>query len=57
MPPTPEELKKVITCSVGILSLLTNRIDVAVLDAASGGLKVISNYAVGYDTINISALT
>jgi glyoxylate reductase len=38
----------------GIISLLTEKID-EVMDAAGPSLKVISNYAVGYDNIDIPA--
>ncbi len=38
-----------------ILSLLTNRFDAKILNAAGPQLKVISNYAVGYDNIDIEA--
>ncbi len=41
----------------GILSLLTDKIDGDVLDAAGPGLKVISNYAVGFDNIDIPEAT
>jgi len=41
----------------GILSLLTDRIDAEVMDAAGSDLKVISNYAVGYDNVDIPAAT
>ena len=57
MPPTPDELKKGAEDAAGILSLLTDRIDAAVMDAAGSGLKVISNYAVGYDNIDIPEAT
>ena len=36
----------------GIISLLTEKIDKEVMDAAGENLKVISNYAVGYDNID-----
>src|SRR5690606_38063666 len=36
-------------------SLLTDRIDGAVMDAAGEQLKVISNLAVGYDNIDVTA--
>jgi lactate dehydrogenase-like 2-hydroxyacid dehydrogenase len=52
MPPTQDELKKSIIGTAGILSLLTDKIDAAVMDAAGSVLKVISNYAVGYDNID-----
>jgi glyoxylate reductase len=41
----------------GILSLLTDTMDAEVMDAAGPGLKVISNYAVGFDNIDIPAAT
>jgi glyoxylate reductase len=40
----------------GLLPLLTERIDAEVMDAAKG-LKVISNYAVGYNNIDVAAAT
>ena len=40
----------------GLLPLLTERIDVEVMDAAKG-LKVISNYAVGYNNIDVATAT
>lgn len=41
----------------GILSLLTDRMDAEVMDTAGSQLKVISNYAVGFDNIDIPAAT
>jgi glyoxylate reductase len=41
----------------GLLSLLTDKIDGEVMDAAGPGLKVISNYAVGFDNIDVDAAT
>lgn len=38
-----------------ILSILTERIDAEVLDAAGPQLKVVANYAVGFDNIDIDA--
>jgi len=40
-----------------ILSLLTDKIDGAVMDAAGPQLKIVSNYAVGYDNIEVPAAT
>ncbi|MBA7614345.1 Glyoxylate/hydroxypyruvate reductase B [subsurface metagenome] len=48
-------LEKVVDVE-GLLSLLTERIDAEVMDAA-GGLRVISNYAVGYNNIDVAAAT
>jgi glyoxylate reductase len=39
----------------GLLSLLTDQVDGALLDAAGPDLRVVSNYAVGYDNIDIAA--
>jgi len=51
-PPSKEVLLKEIKEVHGILSLLTDPIDAEVLEAAEN-LKVISNYAVGFDNIDI----
>ena len=40
---------------VGILTMLTDRVDAAFMDAVGEQLKVISQMAVGYDNIDISA--
>ncbi len=57
MPPSPEELLRRVRGVDGILSLLTDRIDAAVMDAAGPGLKVISNHAVGFDNVDVAAAT
>ncbi len=41
----------------GFLPLLTDPIDAEMMDAAGTQLKVISNYAVGYDNIDVNAAT
>ncbi len=41
----------------GLLTLLTDRIDDEVMDAAGAQLKVISNHAVGFDNIDVQAAT
>jgi len=56
MPPTPEILKEKLRGCVGLVSLLTDRIDAAMLEAAPN-LKVISNFAVGVNNIDIAAAT
>jgi lactate dehydrogenase-like 2-hydroxyacid dehydrogenase len=53
-PPRDELLARVAGCD-GILTLLTDRVDDALLDAAGPGLKVVSNYAVGHDNIDGAA--
>lgn len=39
----------------GLLTLLTDRVDPELLDAAGEGLQVVANYAVGYDNIDVEA--
>jgi glyoxylate reductase len=39
----------------GILCLLTDRVDAEVLDAAGNSLKILANYAVGFDNIDLEA--
>jgi len=41
----------------GLLSLSTNAVDAELMDAAGPELKVISNFAVGYDNIDVAAAT
>jgi glyoxylate reductase len=41
----------------GLLPLLTDRIDAEVLDAAGPGLRVVANYAVGYDNVDVEECT
>jgi lactate dehydrogenase-like 2-hydroxyacid dehydrogenase len=41
----------------GLLSLFSNRVDDELLDAAGPGLKVVSNFAVGYDNVDVAATT
>src|SRR5262245_42643469 len=55
--PPPHEvlLAKVADCQ-GLLSLLTDRIDGGLLDAAPR-LRVVSNYAVGFNNIDVAAAT
>ena len=57
LPPSREELLQRVRGVDGLLSLLTERIDAEVMDAAGSRLKVISNLAVGFDNIDIQAAT
>lgn len=52
-PLTKDELKSKVVGVDGILSQLVDKIDVEVLEAAGSQLKVVANYAVGYDNINL----
>ena len=40
-----------------LVTLLTDRIDLAVLEAGKGHLKIVANVAVGYDNIDVAAAT
>jgi lactate dehydrogenase-like 2-hydroxyacid dehydrogenase len=54
LPPTPRELREALPGCAGILSLLTDRIDAAAMDAAGPRLRVISNFAVGVDNVDVA---
>ncbi|MBN2687063.1 MAG: D-glycerate dehydrogenase [Deltaproteobacteria bacterium] len=57
LPPPRDMIMKKIRGMDGILSLITDHIDGDVMDAAGERLKIISNYAVGYDNIDVTAAT
>jgi glyoxylate reductase len=55
VPLTPAELEAGAADSDGIVCLLTDRIDAAVLEAGHGGrLRVVANAAVGFDNIDVA---
>ena len=56
LPPSPEQLAELLHGCDGALTLLTDRIDGPVLDR-DPQLKVVSNFAVGYDNIDVPAAT
>lgn len=56
-PLTPAEFLEGARGVDGILSLLTDHIDGEVMDAVGAQLKVVANYAVGFDNINIKDAT
>jgi len=56
LPPDPGQLDTLLKGCDGALTLLTDRIDGALLDRHPS-LKVISNFAVGYDNIDVPAAT
>jgi glyoxylate reductase len=57
LPPPREELLSAVEGAAGLLTLLTDRVDAELLDRAGPGLKVVSNYAVGFDNIDIVECT
>jgi glyoxylate reductase len=56
LPPSYEYIKEKVAGCDGLVSLLTDRIDTGLLDAAPR-LKVVSNYAVGFNNIDVPACT
>src|SRR5204863_4025148 len=56
LPPSYDLLRAKVADCEGLVSLLTDKIDAAFLDAAPR-LKVVSNYAVGFNNIDIAAAT
>ncbi len=56
MPPDYATLTENVRGLDGLLSLLTDRVDARLMDAAAN-LRVISNLAVGYDNIDVGAAT
>jgi glyoxylate reductase len=56
MPPPYDLIRQKVASCEGLVSLLTDRVDAALLDAAPC-LKVVSNYAVGFNNVDIAAAT
>jgi glyoxylate reductase len=56
LPPPYEVLRQKVAGCDGLVSLLTDRIDAALLDAAPR-LKVVSNFAVGFNNVDVAAAT
>ena len=56
LPPSPAELRDLAAGAEGLLCLLTDRVDEALLDAAPD-LRAISNFAVGTDNVDLAAAT
>ncbi len=57
LPPPRDELLRRSAGMDGLLTLLTDRVDAELLDAAGPQLKVVSNYAVGFDNLDVPELT
>ena len=57
LPPPREELLRAVEGCDGVLTLLTDRVDDEFLDRAGPQLKVVSNFAVGFDNIDVPACT
>jgi glyoxylate reductase len=52
-----DELLDRIQGKVGAITLLTERVDAEVLEAAGPGLVIVANYAVGFDNIDVEECT
>src|SRR5919204_2508199 len=57
LPPPRDELLRRVEGVDGLLALLTDQVDDELLDRAGPRLKVVSNYAVGFDNIDVPACT
>lgn len=56
-PPARNVLLKKVRGTNGLLSLLSDRVDAELMDAAGQELKVVSNFAVGYNNIDVKEAT
>ncbi len=56
LPPNQEELDALLEGAVGVLSLLTEQVDGDLLNRHPA-IKVVSNFAVGYDNVDVEAAT
>jgi glyoxylate reductase len=57
LPPPRDELLRRVEGKDGVLALLTDRVDAEFFDRAGPQLKVVSNYAVGFDNIVVPEAT
>jgi glyoxylate reductase len=57
LPPPRDALLRAIEGCAGVLTLLTDKVDDEFLDRAGAQLKVVSNFAVGFDNIDVPACT
>ena len=57
LPPSRDELLRSVEGCDGILTLLTDRVDAELLDRAGPQLRVVSNYAVGFDNVSVADAT
>jgi glyoxylate reductase len=54
-PPSREELLARVERAAGLVTMLTDRVDAELLDAAGPQLRIVANYAVGLDNVDIDA--
>ena len=56
-PPARAELLAGVAGSDGVCAMLSDRVDDELLDAAGPQLRIVANFAVGYDNVDLSACT
>ncbi len=56
-PPAREELLAAVAGRDGVIAMLSDRVDDELLEAAGPQLRVVANYAVGYDNVDVEACT
>jgi len=52
-----DQLLTAVAGKAGAITLLTDRVDDEFLDAAGPQLKIVANYAVGFDNVDVDACT
>src|SRR4029450_5602457 len=52
-----QELLERVAGRAGMVAMLTDRVDAELLDAAGPGLRVVANYAVGHDNLDLEVCT
>jgi glyoxylate reductase len=55
LPPDRDELLRRVSGCAGLVTMLSDRVDDELLDAAGNGLRVVANYAVGTDNVDLIA--
>src|SRR2546423_11687562 len=55
-PPSRDELLARVAGKDGLMAMLTDRIDDELIDAAGPQLRIVANYAVGYDNVDLEAV-
>jgi glyoxylate reductase len=57
LPPAEDDLLVRVAGSHGLVTMLTDRVDAQLFDAAGDELRIVAHYAVGYDTVDVEAAT
>ncbi len=56
LPPSRAELLRRVRGCAAVVTMLTERVDAELLDAAGPDLKVVANFAVGFDNLDLAAI-